>query len=114
MEITEIRIYIRNEERLKAFATVTFDNCFVVRNMKVISGNKGSIICMPSRKMPDGTHKDIVHPITNDFRHYLEKKVLEVYNKELEKSKSAPPSGGKPAAPQSAPGGEPPPPKPAP
>lgn len=97
MEITEIRVYLRNEERLKAFATVTFDKCFVVRNMKVINGNKGSIICMPSRKMPDGTHKDIVHPITNDFRHYLEKKVLEAYNQELEKAKQNP-AGNKPAS----------------
>lgn len=96
MQITEIRVYLRNEERLKAFATVTFDNCFVVRNVKVINGNKGSIICMPSRKMPDGTHKDIVHPITNDFRHYLEKHVLEVYNKELEKAKQNPAAGNKP------------------
>lgn len=92
MQISEIRIHLRDEERLKAFVTVTFDNCFVVRNMKVINGNKGPIVCMPSRKMPDGTHKDIVHPITNEFRHYVEENVIKAYNQELEKA------GGKPAA----------------
>ncbi|MFH1618689.1 MAG: SpoVG family protein [bacterium] len=90
MEITEIRIHLRDEERLKAFATVTFDNCFVVRNMKVINGNKGVILCMPSRKMPDGTHKDIVHPINNEFRHYLEQHVIEAYNKEVVAAKGNP------------------------
>ncbi|MEK6537220.1 MAG: septation protein SpoVG family protein, partial [Actinomycetota bacterium] len=50
MEITEIRIHLRKEDKLKAFATVTFDHVFVVRNMKVIASDKGLILCMPSRK----------------------------------------------------------------
>jgi len=87
MQITEIRIHLRNEERLLAFATVTFDSCFVVRNMKVVKGNSRPIICMPSRKMPDGTYKDMVHPITNEFRRYVEEKVIRAYNEELEKAK---------------------------
>jgi stage V sporulation protein G len=86
MEITEIRIHLMNEERLKAFASVTFNNCFVVRNMKVVQGNKGVFLCMPSRKLPDGSHKDMVHPITQQFRKYLEDEVLTAYNKELERS----------------------------
>jgi stage V sporulation protein G len=74
-----------NEERLKAFASVTFDNCFVVRNMKVVMGNKGVFLCMPSRKLADGTHKDMVHPITQEFRKYLEDNVLKAYEEELKR-----------------------------
>ena len=86
MEITEIMVHLRNEEKLKAFATVTFDSCFVVRNMKIISGNKGLILCMPSRKVADGTYKDIAHPINVPFRKMLEEKVMACYQEELKKS----------------------------
>ncbi|MDD4004961.1 MAG: SpoVG family protein [Elusimicrobiaceae bacterium] len=75
-----------NEDRLKAFASVTFDNSFVVRNMKVVQGNKGIFLCMPSRKLPDGTHKDMVHPINQDFRQYLEEHVLKAYEEELKEN----------------------------
>ena len=85
MEITEIRVHLRNEEKLKAFATVTFDGAFVVRNMKVIEGEKGLILCMPSRKMPDGTFKDVAHPISAEFRSLLEKKVFACYQHERAK-----------------------------
>lgn len=71
------------EDRLKAFASVTFDDSFVVRNMKVVEGTKGVFLCMPSRKLPDGTHKDMVHPINQDFREYLEANVLQAYEQEL-------------------------------
>ncbi|HAM34850.1 MAG TPA: septation protein SpoVG [Elusimicrobia bacterium] len=87
MEITEIRVHLRNEDKLKAFATVTFDNCFVVRNMKIIEGNKGLILCMPSRKMADGTYKDVAHPINMDFRKTLEDRVISCYQEELKKSR---------------------------
>ncbi|MBQ7908185.1 MAG: septation regulator SpoVG [Elusimicrobiaceae bacterium] len=85
MKITEIRIHLMGEERLKAFASVTFDDCFVVRNMKLVAGEKGVFLCMPSRKMQDGTHKDIVHPITQEFRQYLQEHVLQAYEEELAK-----------------------------
>lgn len=85
LEITEIRVHLRNEDKLKAFATVTFDRCFVVRNMKIIEGNKGLILCMPSRKMPDGTYKDIAHPINVVFRAMLEERVLACYREEVKK-----------------------------
>jgi stage V sporulation protein G len=86
LEITEIRIHLRNEEKLKAFATVTFDKCFVVRNMKVITSEKGLILCMPSRKMPDGTFKDVAHPISAEFRSLLEQKVFACYEDEVKKA----------------------------
>ena len=85
MEITEVRVHLRNEDKLKAFATVTFDHCFVVSNMKIISSNKGLILCMPSRKLPDGTYKDIAHPINMDFRKVLEDKVIACYEDEVRK-----------------------------
>lgn len=85
MDITEVRVHLRNEDKLKAFATVTFDHCFVVRNMKIISSTKGMILCMPSRKLPDGTYKDIAHPINMDFRKVLEDKVIACYEDEVRK-----------------------------
>ena len=85
MKITEIRIHLMGEERLKAFASVTFDDCFVVRNMKIVSGTNGVFLCMPSRKLPDGTHIDMVHPIKQEFRQYLEENILKAYADELAK-----------------------------
>ncbi len=85
MKITEIRIHLMGEDRLKAFASVTFDECFVVRNMKVVEGAKGLFLCMPSRKMPDGSYKDMVHPVNQAFRQYLEEHVMKAYQEELAK-----------------------------
>jgi stage V sporulation protein G len=123
MEITEVRIFLKDspDKKLKAYATVTFDNAFVVRNIKVIEGTSGLFIAMPSRKMkqpcpkcnfknevrskycnqcgsqlpftprpvgPDATssaqseHKDLAHPITQSFREYLQKRILEAYEQE--------------------------------
>ncbi len=83
MQITEIKIHLVNEERLKAFASVTFDNCFVVRNMKVVVGDKGLLLCMPARKTTAHEHRDLAHPITREFRSYLEKNILDAYRNEL-------------------------------
>jgi len=93
MEITEIRVHLRNEDKLKAFVTVTFDSCFVVRNMKVIEGNKGLILCMPSRKLPNGSYKDIAHPISMDFRKFLEDKIMAAYEEEAKKGGTSGSSG---------------------
>ena len=83
MEITEVRISPRNEERLKAYVTITFDSCFVVRHIRVVKTEKGLLVSMPSRKLPDGTHKDIAHPISQDFRKQIEEKVLAAYEEEM-------------------------------
>jgi len=92
LEITEIRVHLRNEDKLKAFATVTFDDCFVVRSMKIIEGTKGLILCMPSRKMPDGTYKDIAHPINVNFRKRLEDRVMACYQEEVKKNRVGQPA----------------------
>lgn len=83
MEITEVRIILRDEDKLKGFANVTFDNAIVIRGMKIISGSKGYFLSMPSRKRPDGTHQDVAHPINNEARRLLEEKVLAAYEEEL-------------------------------
>jgi len=128
MDITEVRVVLKDspDKKLKAYATVTFDNAFVVRNIKVIEGTAGYFIAMPSRKVKEscskcnfknelrsrycnqcGTqlpmpsklavaaaeqansqseHKDIAHPITQSFREYLQKRVLDAYEQERVKS----------------------------
>lgn len=92
MEITEITISTRDEDKLKAFVNVTFDNCFVVRGMKVIKGASGYFISMPSRRMSDGTYRDIAHPITIDFRNQVELAIFSEYVRILEtEGKSAEP-----------------------
>ncbi|MBD3322553.1 MAG: septation regulator SpoVG [Chitinivibrionales bacterium] len=86
MEITEVRISLRNEDKLKAFASMTLDNCFVVRGLKVINGSDGYFVSMPSRKHKDGTYHDIAHPINNDMRQNIEDTVLDAFEQELNKS----------------------------
>ncbi|MBN2037876.1 MAG: SpoVG family protein [Chitinispirillaceae bacterium] len=83
MEITEVRIILKNEEKLKAFANITFDDAFVVRGLKVINGNKGYFVSMPSRRKRDGTFQDLAHPINNDLRIQIEDKVLDAFEQEL-------------------------------
>ena len=83
MEITEVRVSLRDEPKLKAFVNVTFDNAFVIRGLKVINGTKGYFVSMPSRKRNNGTHQDIAHPINNEMRRLIEDKVLAAYENEL-------------------------------
>lgn len=131
MEITEVKIFLKDspDKKLKAYATLTFDNAFVVRNIKVIEGSSGLFIAMPSRKMKEScpkcnfknelrsrycnqcgsqlplssqgpgpagpgdaqsVHKDIAHPITQSFREYLQKRVLEAYEQEKTRGVSNP------------------------
>ncbi len=127
MEITEVRVFLKEgqDKKLKAYATVTFGNAFVVRNIKVIQGSSGYFIAMPSRKLKlscpkchfknevgskfcnqcgggiqpqavgdledrdaKSEHRDIAHPITQDFREYLQNKILEAFNQEMSKGPS--------------------------
>lgn len=129
MEITEVKVILKEgpDKKLKAYATITLDNSFVVRNVKVIKGNKGMFVAMPSRKMRESCtkcnyknairsrfcnqcganlppppsvreasqevkqseHRDIAHPITLECREYIQKKVLEAYERELSYAPSA-------------------------
>ena len=92
MEITEVKITLREESKLKAFANVTFDNEFVVRGIKVIEGQNGLFIAMPSRKGKDGQFRDIAHPINNEMRQRLEKRIIDEYHKALQEGGSEAPA----------------------
>ena len=82
MEVTDIRIRkVAAEGKLKAYVTITFDDCFVVHNVKIIEGKTGLFIAMPSRKIGNGEFKDVVHPISSEFRNKLASQVLDAYEK---------------------------------
>lgn len=80
MQITELRIRkVEDDGKLKAYVTVTFDNQFVVHNVKIIEGKTGLFIAMPSRKTSTGDYKDIAHPISPEFRAELQNKIVSEY-----------------------------------
>lgn len=89
MEITEVKVFTVNEDKLKAYVTVIFENCFVVRDLKIINGNTGLFVAMPSKKRKDGTFRDIAHPLNAEMRSTLEKRILLEYEKELKKLTAA-------------------------
>ncbi|HEY8419138.1 MAG TPA: septation regulator SpoVG [Clostridia bacterium] len=83
MNITEVRIRLKTKEesKIRAIASITLDECFVVHDIKVIEGNEGYFIAMPSRKTPEGEFKDIVHPLNTETREFIKKRILEEYEK---------------------------------
>lgn len=83
IEITEVRVSLRNDEKLKAFVSITLNDSFVIRGLKIIHGNSGLFVAMPSRKRPDGQHQDLAHPINDATRKYLTEKVMAEYQREL-------------------------------
>lgn len=88
MNITEVRVRLVNKEesKLKAVASMTIDNCFVVHDIKVIQGNEGMFISMPSRKTPEGEYKDIVHPLNTETRESISKMIIDAYEQEKNKA----------------------------
>lgn len=85
MEITDVKIFPVNEKRVKAYASIVFDDCFIVRDLKIIHGDSKLFVAMPSKKMKDGSYRDTVHPLNNATRQKIESNVLEAYEKELSK-----------------------------
>ena len=84
MQITDIKIRkFFNEGPMKAIVSVTFNDCLAVHDIKVIYARDRYFIVMPSRKNPDGTYRDIVHPINSDFRANLEEAVIDAYHVQL-------------------------------
>lgn len=80
MQVTELRIRkVTSEGKLKAYVTVTFDNCFVVHNVKIIEGKDGLFIAMPSKKTASGEYRDIAHPINKEVRTMFEEAILDAY-----------------------------------
>jgi len=92
LNITDIRVRLVKKEdlKLKAVASITIDNCFVIHEIRVIEANNGLFVAMPSRKTPDGEFKDTAHPIDTDTRNDLDKKVLEAYEKAVKEDAETP------------------------
>ncbi|MBE5741804.1 MAG: septation regulator SpoVG [Clostridiales bacterium] len=87
MKISDVRVRIVQKEdiKLKAVASITIDDCFVIHDIKVIEGNEGYFVAMPSRKTNDGEYKDIAHPINTETRQTVIDAVLEAFKNELAK-----------------------------
>lgn len=83
MKITEVKVFPVNEDRLKAYVAITFEDCFVVRDLKVIQGPGGLFVAMPSKKRKDGQFRDIAHPLNQETRAMIEDAVFAEYEKEL-------------------------------
>ncbi|MBU5478351.1 septation regulator SpoVG [Eubacterium sp. MSJ-13] len=87
MQITDIRVRkITKEGKMKAVVSVTFDDIFVVHDIKVIEGEKGLFIAMPSRRSGDGEYRDIAHPISSEMRDKLQRQILEKYEEAVKES----------------------------
>lgn len=82
MQITDVRLRKMNTEgRMKAIASITIDNEFVVHDIRVIDGNNGMFVAMPSKRTPDGEFRDIAHPISSETRQKIQDAVLDVFNR---------------------------------
>jgi len=83
VEITDIKISLHDEDRLKGFANITFDNAFVVKGLKIIDNGQRLFVSMPSRKLGQGRYQDIAHPINSEMRRKIELAVLNCYREKL-------------------------------
>jgi stage V sporulation protein G len=86
MDITDVRVFPVDEDKLKAYVTITLDNCFVIRDLKVIHGNTGLFIAMPAKRRKDGTYKDIAHPLNADTRDRMERQILLEYERQMKRA----------------------------
>ena len=83
MEITGVKIYPVSEKKVKAYASIVFDECFIVRDLKVIDGDTKLFVAMPSKKMKDGSYRDTAHPLNSAMREMIESRVLEAFRSQL-------------------------------
>ncbi|HOM29624.1 MAG TPA: septation regulator SpoVG [Deltaproteobacteria bacterium] len=84
MEITEVKVFpVKDNDKLKAYASIVFDDCFVIRDLRVISGTTGLFVAMPSRKRKDGSFRDTAHPLNMETRDKIEKSILETYKQKI-------------------------------
>jgi len=93
MEITEVKVFPIQEEKLKAFVSIVFDHCFMVNDIKIIQGRDGLFISMPSRKKKNGEFKDVAHPLNNETRRMIEGQVLAEYERILSERGDQPAHG---------------------
>ena len=79
MNITQVRVFPVEEDKLKAFVSIILDDCFVVSDIKIIQGNNGLFISMPSKKRKNGSFRDIAHPLNNETRRRIEEEIIREY-----------------------------------
>jgi stage V sporulation protein G len=96
MQITEVKVFPVEEEKLKAYVTITIDACFVIRDIKIIQSTAGYFVSMPSKKRKDGTYQDVAHPIDKETRAMIEGRILEEYGKTIGASREQVASSAKP------------------
>jgi len=92
MEITQIRVFPVQEDKLKAFVSIILDDCFVVSDIKIIEGGSGLFVSMPSKKRKNGTFRDIAHPLNNETRRHFEEQIISKYREVVAET-----GGGTPA-----------------
>lgn len=83
MNITDVKVFIRESNQLKAFVNIVIDDAFIIRNIKVIEGQNGLFVAMPSRRVSTGEYRDIAHPINTDTRNEIEKIIIDKYKEVL-------------------------------
>jgi stage V sporulation protein G len=103
MDITQVKVFPVDEEKLKAYVSIVFDDCFLVSDLKVIQGPNGLFISMPSKRKKNGEFKDVAHPLNRETREWMEKRILEEYGRV--RSSSRPPPAGEFAETESEPTG---------
>ena len=86
MNITDVKVFIRESNQLKAFVNIVIDDAFIIRNIKVIEGQNGLFVAMPSRRVSTGEYRDIAHPINTDTRNEIEKIIIDKYKEVLKEA----------------------------
>jgi stage V sporulation protein G len=89
MKITDVKVFLRESNQLKAFVNIVIDDAFIIRNIKVIEGENGLFIAMPSRRLSSGEYRDIAHPINTETRNYIEQTIIEKYKEVLKEALDA-------------------------
>jgi len=92
MDITQVKVFPVDEEKLKAYVSIVLDDCFLVSDLKVIHGPNGLFISMPSKRKKNGEFKDIAHPLNRETRERMERRILEEY----ERARQVPPATANP------------------
>ena len=95
MQITEVRIYPTNEDLVRAYVTIVFDNCLLIREIRVIKSSTGYFVAMPANKQPDGTDGDIAYPANDEARNMMQRVILAEYEKMVAGSDSMPSANAK-------------------
>ena len=86
MNITDVKVFLRESNQLKAFVNIVIDDAFIIRNIKVIEGDNGLFVAMPSRRVSSGEYRDIAHPINTETRNMIEGVIIEKYKEVLQEA----------------------------